>query len=80
MNLAIKTSFVQLAGLCLTCYETKETSFLQYDSYHKTIIPEDQWSCKRSPDYFPGITSIVKREKGATLIFLMLKSSQLCGP
>ena len=31
--------------------------------------PEDQWSCKRSPDYFPGITTTVKREKGATLIF-----------
>ena len=22
--------------------------------------PEDQWSCKRSPDYFPGITTTVK--------------------
>ena len=21
-----------------------------------TIKPEDQWSCKRSPDYWPGIT------------------------
>ena len=31
--------------------------------------PEDQWSCKRSPDYFPGITTTVKREKGATSIF-----------
>ena len=31
--------------------------------------PEDQWSCKRSPDYFPGITTTVKRERGATLIF-----------
>ena len=28
--------------------------------------PEDQWSCKRSPDYFPGINTTVKREKGAT--------------
>ena len=32
--------------------------------------PEDQWSCKRSPDYFSGITTTVKREKGATSIFL----------
>ena len=32
-------------------------------------IPEDQWSYKRSPDYFPGITTTVKREKGATSIF-----------
>ena len=31
--------------------------------------PEDQWSCKRSPDYFPGITTTVKREKGLTSIF-----------
>ena len=26
--------------------------------------PEDQWSCKRSPDYYPGITTTVKPEKG----------------
>ena len=32
--------------------------------------PEDKWSCKRSPDYFPGKTTTVKREKGATSIFL----------
>ena len=25
--------------------------------------PEDQWSCKRSPDYFPGINTTVKQEK-----------------
>ena len=25
--------------------------------------PEDQWSCKRSPDYFPGIYTTVKQEK-----------------
>ena len=31
--------------------------------------PEDQWSYKRSPDYFPGITTTVKQEKGATSIF-----------
>ena len=31
--------------------------------------PEDQWSCKRSPDYFLGITTTVKQEKGATSIF-----------
>ena len=32
--------------------------------------PEDQWSCKRSPDYFPGITTTVKREKGGNIDFL----------
>ena len=31
--------------------------------------PEDQWPCKRSPDYFPGITTTVKQEKGAKSIF-----------
>ena len=25
--------------------------------------PEDQWSCKRSPDYFPGINTTVKQER-----------------
>ena len=25
--------------------------------------PEDQWSCKRSPDYFQGINTSVKQEK-----------------
>ena len=34
--------------------------------------PEDQWSCKRPPDYFPGINTTVKRKKGATSIFKML--------
>ena len=34
--------------------------------FEKKIRPEDQWSCKRSPDYFPGINTTVKREKGAT--------------
>ena len=33
------------------------------------LKPEDQWSCKCSPDYFPGITPTVKQEKGATSIF-----------
>ena len=33
------------------------------------LKPEDQWSCKRSPDYFPGINTTVKRENGATSIF-----------
>ena len=32
------------------------------------IYSEVQWSCKRSPDYFPGITTTVKQEKGGTLI------------
>ena len=27
------------------------------------LKPEDQWSCKRSPDYFPGINTTVKQEK-----------------
>ena len=31
--------------------------------------PADQWSCKCSPDYFPGMTTTVKREKRATSIF-----------
>ena len=35
----------------------------------RTRKPEDQWSCKRSPDYLPGINTTVKREKGANLIF-----------
>ena len=38
--------------------------------------PEDQWSCKRSPDYFPGITTTVKREKRATLIVLDAQEQQ----
>ena len=39
-------------------------------NFHKLRIkPEDQWSCKRSPDYFPGINTTVKRENGATSIF-----------
>ena len=29
---------------------------------NRFLIPEDQWSCKRSPDYFPGITTTVKQE------------------
>ena len=28
-----------------------------------------KWSCKHSPDYFPGINTTVKQEKGATSIF-----------
>ena len=35
----------------------------------KKTTTEDHWSCKRSPDHFPGITTTVKREKGATSIF-----------
>ena len=35
----------------------------------KEIQPEDQWSRKRSTDYFPCITTTVKREKGAKSIF-----------
>ena len=30
---------------------------------HIIFKPEDQWSCKRSPDYFPGINTTVKQEK-----------------
>ena len=30
---------------------------------------EDQWYCKPLLDYFPGITTTVKREKGAMSIF-----------
>ena len=25
------------------------------------IKPEDQWSCKRLPDYWPGITTTMKQ-------------------
>ena len=31
--------------------------------------PEDQWSCKSSPDFFSGITTTVKREKWQHRIF-----------
>ena len=37
--------------------------------FDEKLKPEDQWSCKRSPDYFAGINTTVKPEKGATLIF-----------
>ena len=37
--------------------------------FRATLKPEDQWSCKRSPDYFPGINTTVKRENRATSIF-----------
>ena len=36
---------------------------LQYNTIQYNTIPEDQWSCKRSPDYFPGINTTVKQEK-----------------
>ena len=32
-------------------------------NYAPNFEPEDQWSCKRSPDYFPGINTTVKQEK-----------------
>ena len=32
--------------------------------WHYSTRPEDQWSCKRSPDYFPGIATTVKEKKG----------------
>ena len=31
--------------------------------------PEDQWSFKRSPDFFPVITTTVKQEKGQHQFF-----------
>ena len=49
--------------------KNKEEVIHQLRDLMKCKKPEDQWSCKRSPDYFSGINTTVKREKGATLIF-----------
>ena len=51
------------------CSFYKKASTKNNKIYLVEFKPEDQWSCKRSPDYFPGINTTVKREKGATSIF-----------
>ena len=55
-------------------YQNQLIKHKNKSSYLKT---KDQWSCKGSPDYFPGITTTVRCEKGATSIFYMLKSSYI---
>ena len=46
-----------IPGTLLGAHGTAESS-APYESGMRE--PEDQWSCKRSPDYFPGITTTVK--------------------
>ena len=40
-----------------------ENTFHLWESFGCKQKPEDRWSCKRSPDYFPGINTTVKQEK-----------------
>ena len=44
-------------------FSCASTRVLVKDHKASFYKPEDQWSCKRSPDYFPGINTTVKQEK-----------------
>ena len=56
-NLETLTTRIKCANLN---FDVKGNTFLFFTFLKGRKTPEDQWSCKRSSDIRPGITTIVK--------------------